>query len=121
VAGDTAERLLHRMLECLRERGLLAGGGRQRTDATHVLAAVRELNRLELVTETLRAALEALAAAAPTWLEGFMPEEWYDRYGQRARDWRLPKAEAAWAALAVTVGTDGFALLEAVHAADAPP
>jgi hypothetical protein len=42
-----------------------ASGGRQRTDATQVLAAVRELNRLELVTETLRAALEALAAAAP--------------------------------------------------------
>jgi transposase len=120
VAGDAAERLLHRMLERLRERGLLARGGRQRTDATHVLAAVRELNRLELFTETLRAALEALAAAAPTWLEGVVPEPWYDRYGQRARDWRLPKAEAARAELAVTVGTDGFALLEAVYAADAP-
>jgi hypothetical protein len=74
AAGDQAERLLHRMLDRLRERGLLASGGRQRTDATHVLAAVRELNRLELVTETLRAALEALAAAAPTWLQGFVPE-----------------------------------------------
>jgi transposase len=121
VAGDAAQRLLHRMLDRLRERGLLVRGGRQRTDATHVLAAMRELNRLELVTETLRAALEALAAAAPTWLQGFIPDQWYERYGQRARDWRLPKAEAARAALAVTVGTDGFALLEAVYAADAPP
>jgi transposase len=120
VAGDAAERLLRWMLERLRERGLLTSGGRQRTDATHVLAAVRELNRLELVTETLRAALEALAAAAPTWLQGFAPDQWYERYGQRARDWRLPKAEAARAELAVTVGTDGFALLEAVHAAAAP-
>ena len=120
VADDAAERLLHRMLARLREQGLLARGGRQRTDATHVLAAVRELNRLELVTETLRAALEALAAAAPTWLEGVVPERWYDRYGQRARDWRLPTAEAARAELAVTVGTDGFALLEAVYAAGAP-
>jgi transposase InsO family protein len=34
--------------------------GRQRTDATHVVAAVRHLNRLEMVGETLRAALEAL-------------------------------------------------------------
>jgi hypothetical protein len=80
--------------------------GRQRTDATHVLAAVRELNRLELVTETLRAVLEALAIA-PTWLEGFVPDQWYERYGQRARDWRLPKAEAAREALAVIVGSDG--------------
>jgi hypothetical protein len=118
VADDAAERLLQRMLDQLRARGLLVRGGRQRTDATHVLAAVRELNRLELVTETLRAALEALAVAAPGWLQGFVPDQWYARYGQRARDWRLPKAEAAREALAVTVGTDGFALLEAVHAAD---
>jgi transposase len=116
VAGAAAERLLHRMLERLRERGLVVRGGRQRTDATHVLAAVRELNRLELVTETLRAALEALAAVAPMWLQGFVPAQWYDRYGQRARDWRQPKVEAARAELAVTVGGDGFALLEAVYA-----
>jgi transposase len=117
LAGDDqAERLLQQMLARLRERGLVVRGGRQRTDATHVLAAVRELHRLELVTETLRAALEALAAAAPTWLQGFLPNEWYVRYGQRARDWRLPKAEAARAALAVTVGGDGFGLLEAVYA-----
>jgi transposase len=42
VAGAAAERLLRRMLDRLRERDLLASGGRQRTDATHVLAAVRE-------------------------------------------------------------------------------
>jgi transposase len=120
AADDQAERLLQQMLARLRERGLVVGGGRQRTDATHVLAAVRELNRLELVTETLRAALEALAAAAPAWLEGVVPDQWYERYGQRARDWRLPKAEAARAALAVTVGADGFALLEAVHGTGAP-
>jgi transposase len=120
VTGAAAEQLLHRMLDRLRERGLLVRGGRQRTDATHVLAAVRELNRLELVTETLRAALEALATAAPRWLQEVVPDQWYERYGQRARDWRLPKAEAARAALAVTVGTDGFALLEAVYAAEAP-
>src|SRR6266511_2964013 len=72
AADDQTERLLQQLLARLRERGLLVGGGRQRTDATHVLAAVRELNRLELVTETLRAALEALAAAAPTWLQGLL-------------------------------------------------
>jgi Transposase domain (DUF772) len=120
AVDDQAERLLHLMLARLRERGLLVRGGRQRTDATHVLAAVRELNRLELVTETLRAALEALAAAAPVWLQGFLPEEGYERYGQRARDWRLPKAEAARAALASTVGADSLALLEAVYGSSAP-
>ena len=53
-----AERLLARLLEAARKGGLLKARGRQRTDSTHVLAAVRHLNRLELVGETLRAASE---------------------------------------------------------------
>jgi transposase len=120
LTHDQAERLLHQMLERLRAQGLLVRGGRQRTDATCVVAAVRELNRLELVTETMRAALEALAAAAPEWLVALAPTDWYQRYGQRASDYRLPQAKAARAALAVTVGADGLALLDAVRAADAP-
>jgi transposase len=120
VDGGAAQQLLERMLERLRAQGLLVRGGRQRTDATCVVAAVRELNRQELVTETMQAALEALAAAAPGWLAGLAPQDWYERYGQRASDYRLPQANAARAALAVTVGADGFALLDAVHAADAP-
>jgi hypothetical protein len=107
LGDDQAERLLGRMLERLRAQGLLVRGGRQR-------------NRLELLTETPRAALEALAAAAPEWLLAMVPEDWCQRYGQRAGDYRRPQAKAARAALAVTVGADGFALLEAVHAADAP-
>src|SRR6266516_3765544 len=77
VDGGAAQQLLERMLERLRAQGLLVRGGRQRTDATCVVAAVRDLNRLELVTETLRAALEALAAAAPTWLLAMVPADWY--------------------------------------------
>jgi transposase len=120
LTDGEAERLLERMLDRLREQGLLVRGGRQRTDATHVLTAVRELNRLELVTETMRAALEALAAVAPAWLTALAPDDWYERYGQRASDYRLPHREVARAALAVTVGADGLALLDAVYAADAP-
>ena len=120
VDDDAAQQLPERLLERLRVQGLLVQGGRQRTDATSVVAAVRELNRLELVVETLRAALEALAAAAPSWLLAMVPEDWYQRYGQRASDYRLPQATAARAALAVMVGADGFALLDAVHATDAP-
>jgi hypothetical protein len=49
-----------------------------------------------------------------------MLDEWYERYGQRGRDWRLPKAETARATLAVTVGTAGSALLEVVYGSNAP-
>jgi transposase len=53
--------LLDRMLELLRERKLLKARGKQRTDSTHVLAAIRVMNRLEMVVETMRAALNQLA------------------------------------------------------------
>jgi transposase len=41
------------LLDRLVERGLVTVRGRQRTEATHVVAAVRDLNRLEMVGETL--------------------------------------------------------------------
>src|SRR5215211_4290527 len=81
--GGAAERLLARMLDGAHEAGLLKARGRQRTDSTHVLAAVRVLNRLELLAETLRAALNALACAAPAGLRALAPPEWYDRYSHR--------------------------------------
>src|SRR5207247_2459652 len=43
------QHLLDSLLTALKARGLLASGGKQRTDATHVLAAIRTLNRLECV------------------------------------------------------------------------
>ena len=57
------EKVLEAVLARLSDAGLLRAGGRQRTDSTHVLASVRTLNRMEFVGETLRSALEALAAA----------------------------------------------------------
>src|ERR687890_273399 len=70
LGGSAEERLLHELLEACQARGLLEARGRQRTDATHVLASIRVLNRLELVGETLRAALNEIAAVAPDWLRG---------------------------------------------------
>jgi hypothetical protein len=60
---------LDALLERLAAEGLVKAGGKQRTDSTHVVAAVAALNRLELAGESVRAALEALAAAHPDWLE----------------------------------------------------
>ena len=53
--------------------GLPKARGQQRTDSTHVLAAIRVLNRFELVAETLRAALNEFATVAPAWLQGLAP------------------------------------------------
>lgn len=100
--------------------GLLRAGGRQRTDSTHVLAAVRTLNRMEFVGETLRAALEALAAAAPAWLSALVTADWVERYGARIDSYRFPKGDNVRREWAEQVGRDGFMILDAVEAPGSP-
>jgi transposase len=112
LAGSAEERLLHKLLDACQARGLLKARGRQRTDATHVLASIRVLNRLELLGETLRAALNEIAAVAPDWLRAAAPRAWYERYARRVEDGRLPRAAAEREAYARAVGEDGFALLD---------
>jgi transposase len=118
--GSAEERLLHKPLEACQARGLLKARGRQRTDATHVLASIRVLNRLELLGETLRAALDELATVAPDWLRGVAPRAWYERYARRVEDGRLPRAAAEREAYARSVGEDGFALLDRLDEPAAP-
>jgi transposase len=120
LAGSAVERWLDKLLERCRAMGWLKARGQQRTDSTHVLAAIRVLNRLELVAETLRAALNAVATVAPDWLQGFAPLAWYERYGKRIEDVRLPRDQADREAYAQMVGEDGFYFLEAVEGAEAP-
>lgn len=121
IEGDASLRLLETLLSLFVERGLLKAGGRQRTDSTHILAAVRVLNRLELVGETLRHALESLATLVPDWLQRQVPVEWYDRYGARMENYRFPKSDTARQELAAQIGADGLLLLEKVDAATTLP
>ena len=100
--------------------GRLKARGQQRTDSTHVLAAGRVLNRLALVAETLRAALNALATVAPDWLQGLAPLAWYERYGKRIEDTRRPQGQAKRDAYAQMGGEDGFWLLDALEAPETP-
>ena len=120
VAGGAELLLLDRMLERFKARGLVKARGKQRTDSTHVLAAVHDLHLLELVAETLRAALDDLAAVAPDWLRGVVRPVWFERYGRRVEDYRLPKRREEREALALVVGADGFLLLDALDAPGAP-
>ncbi len=112
--------LLTRLLDRAQQQGWFKARGRQRTDSTHVLAAIRTLNRLEAVGETMRAALNSLAVAAPDWLRAWAPADWHDRYDRRVEEYRLPTAKTERAALAALIGADGLALLAAVYAPTAP-
>lgn len=111
---------VERVLEVLAGRQLLESGGVQRTDATHVVANIRLLNRLELVVETMRATPEALAAAAPYWLIAHTSVDWWERYERRVSDYQLPRTAPACDTLARSVGRDGLRLLSAAYTPHAP-
>src|SRR5512142_3055480 len=121
VQGQAELLLLDTLLNRCRELGLIRERGRQRTDSTHVLAAVRMLNRLERVGETMRAALNDLAVMAPDWLQALAPPAWYQRYGRRVENYHLPKTAAAREELARVIAADGERLLAAVEAATDQP
>jgi len=121
VAGAAEHSLLDALLAACMARGYLKARGRQRTDSTSVLGALRTLNRLERVAETLRAALNAVATAAPDWLREQVPPEWFERYGRRIEDYRLPKGKDARRAYAVQVGADGMQFLADLWDPEAPP
>jgi len=112
--GTAESRLFESLLTQFKDRGLLKSRGKQRTDSTHVLSSVRDLNRLELLGETLRAALNALAETAPHWLLQQVNPEWFDRYSRRIESYRFPREEAERKAIALQMGADGFCLLQSL-------
>ncbi len=76
IAGNAELLLFETMLTLFREQGYVKPRGRQRTDSTHILAAIPVRNRLENVGESLRHALNVLATTAPDWLMAWVPAAW---------------------------------------------
>ena len=112
---------LDALLARLAADDLVKAGGKQRTDSTHVIAAVAALNRLELAGESVRAALEALTAAHPHWVEQrICVSDWARRYGTPMTGWRPPASQAKQDELAIAYARDGYALLEAVYEESSP-
>lgn len=118
VAGQTEQLLLDELLKRLKELKLLKVRGQQRTDSTHILGAVRQLNRIEIVGETMRQALHELSEFAPEWVKEIAKPEWFARYGRRFEQMRLPKEQVQRDALLEAIGKDGVFLLEAVQTAE---
>lgn len=115
LSGSAEQMLLNILLDKCRERKWLKAKGRHRTDATHVLGWIRAINRLVCVGETLGAALNSLAIAAPQWLQQHSQPEWVKRYGRRIGDSRLPESKEKQAAYLQQVGMDGHDLLAAIY------
>jgi transposase len=115
IASGEEMLLLEEMLARFNEMGLLKDK-KQRTDSTHILAATRDLNRLELVGEAMRQALEVLALAYPGWLRQYIQPDWLERYGTRFEEYRLPKTKSQRQALADAIGRDGAFLIHQIQA-----
>jgi transposase len=121
LAQDAAQRLLDTFLTTCKARGWLKARSTQRTDSTHVLAAIRTLHRLECVLEAMHYALNQLSNADPGWVQQRVSLEWYDRYGLRSDQVRLPKEARKREALAHQIGADGYQLLDSVWAGESAP
>ena len=115
LKGEAEQRLLDLLLEKCLEKGWIKDRLKQRSDSTHVVAAIRSLNRLELVGETLRATLNVLAEVAPDWLLKQVGRDWFDRYSKPVEEYRLPKGKKSRQNYAETIGRDGMQLLSAIY------
>jgi transposase len=87
---------------------------------THVLAAVRRLNRLELLGETLRAALNVISEEDSQWLKQWVPMEWFERSARRIEEWRLPEGKQRQEQWMHQIGQDGSCLLTHIWTEQAP-
>jgi transposase len=120
LEGKAEHLLFDKLLHICRGRKWLKRRGRQRTDSTHVLAAVHASNRLQCAIETLQHALNSLTVVAPMWLRAHARPEWPERYAPRAFDHYIPLDKEERQAHAELVGADGDLLLSAIYSADAP-
>jgi transposase-like protein DUF772 len=114
---DRADLLLDLALTRLKEAGPVRERTTQRTGSTHVLTAVRDLTRLELITEAVRAAPEEVAGTAGHLLDVPVDEERGRRYG---RPVRLGKNPTRPRTRILATGDDAARLLEHLyrHGAD---
>jgi transposase len=109
-------RVFDAFLRRFREMGLLKGRSTQRTDATMILAAVRDLTRTELIFETVRKALEEAARRAPEWTRANVDPEWIIRYGEMQSGERVirswgPRAKGELEAALRRAGAEAKTLL----------
>lgn len=122
IEGKADTLLFEKLLERFRAHNLLRTRGKQRTDSTHVLAAVRALNRLTCVGQTFRHALDVLATVAPEWFIEHANPEWSTRYADRVNFEHdvTPAKKVEREALEEAIAADGLALLKTVFAPMAP-
>jgi transposase len=107
LAHEAAQRLLDTFVAACKTHEWIKPRGTQRTDSTHVLAAIRRLYYLACVQEALRHALNQRSESNAPWVHQHVPVAWYERYGPRAEGGRFPTEASKREALALQIGADG--------------
>jgi hypothetical protein len=121
IEGHAEMSLLDRFLDKCKSLGMLRDRSGMRTDSTHVLASIRNMNRCELVGKTLRATLNVLSTVDPTWVAANVEASRYLKYARRFESNRQTPTKDGIIVTAEDVGRDGMALLEKIWTEDAPP
>jgi transposase len=121
IEGHAEMSLLDLFLDKCKSLGMLRDRSDMRTDSTHVVASIRNMNRSELVGKTLRATLNVLSTVDPTWVAANVEASWYLKYARRFESNRQTPTKDGIIATAEDVGRDGMALLEKIWTEDAPP
>lgn len=114
---QAAARVFDQLVQTLVELGFIRCKGKVRTDATHILGAVAQLSRLELVLETLRVVLHRLHKTAPEWYQQHIPAAIPEKYATKRANYQL--SAAAVATLLQQAGADGWWLCQQLAAAPA--
>jgi transposase len=93
VAHGGESLIFERLLAYLRKRGLVQAGGRQRTDATHILGAVKQMSDVEVMREAVRMALSALVSSDALWVMRYIPASFTQNYERTISNYRMSKQE----------------------------
>jgi len=118
LAGQAEARVFEKLVEEIRELGLIKEHGKQRTDSIAMLTKVRRLCRVETVVETLRLAVVSLVAADREWSEEVIPPSWEEKYGERFMRQRYSEKE--WKEYEEQIGENGQWLLQRLEKGGAP-
>jgi len=81
------------LLDYLRERGLVRAGGKQRTDTTHILGAVKQLGDIEVIGEGVRLAISELMSTDAKWVMQHLPASFIKSYKRPMPNYRMSKQE----------------------------
>lgn len=115
IENEAEYLVFDKLVKGLVEIGFIRQRGKQRTDSMSILGVVAKLSRLELVLETIRVGLEAIAKIDAPWLEKNVPAAYVEKYKGQKQTYKMTKEEVEEELQ--QAGADGLWLLQQMEEA----